>query len=89
MESIEIVPPMNLDFELLFIYHHFFYHMKAKQGVTLRFQARGLKRSIAKNCGQEQDFCLLYILFRAHSLKKSRGPHRKLGAYAPGKVEPC
>ena len=36
------------------------------QGLTLRFQARGPKRSFDNLSGQKQDFCIIiFILFRA------------------------
>ena len=59
------------------------------QGLTLRFQATGLKRSFDKFSGQKQEFCiinLLCILFRAHSLKNI-GAHSKKGPL--GKLNPA
>ena len=47
------------------------------QGLTLRFEPRGPKRSFDKNSCQLQDFWVIYILFRAPSLK-NLGDHSKI-----------
>ena len=52
------------------------------QGVTLRFQARGPKRSFDESEWSKQDVWSLYILFRAPNLK-DLGAHGKIWGHMP------
>ena len=59
------------------------------QGLTLRFQARGPKRSFNKNKWSKTGFLVIFHTILGPLTEKSRGPQQNLWAYAPtpGKVE--
>ena len=57
------------------------------QGLTLRFQIGARKGLLIKN-SQKTGFLVIKDTILAPSLRKSRGPHQNLGAYALGNVEP-
>ena len=48
------------------------------QGLTLRFQARGPKKSSTKISGQKQDFWLIFIQFFLAPRLKNLGAHSKI-----------
>ena len=61
------------------------------QGLTLRFQARGPKRSFDKNKWSKTGFLVNFHTILGLQTEKSRGPQQNLGAYAPrplGKSNP-
>ena len=55
-----------------------------EQGLTLRFQARGLKRSFDKNKWSKTGFLVIIHTILGPWSEKSRGPQQNLGAYGPG-----
>ena len=57
------------------------------QGLTLRFQARGPKRSFDKKVVVKNRISGYYTISGPMS-EKSKGQQQNLGAYAPGKSNP-
>ena len=54
------------------------------QGLTLRFQSKGPKRSFDENQWSETGYLVIMHTIMGPMSEKSRGPKQNLGAYAPG-----